>query len=89
MQLRWLPTTLLVDLPNWVGDQMMALPALHRLVEENRGGLTVLHTRPHLTRFLASGNLANISGYHLGLASTSPFVTRETPTTGGSAEPEP
>jgi ADP-heptose:LPS heptosyltransferase len=54
MQLKWLPTTLLVDLPNWVGDQMMALPALQRLVEGNRGGLTVLHTRPNLTRFLAA-----------------------------------
>ena len=54
MQLEWLPTTLLVDLPNWVGDQMMALPALQRLVEGNRGGLTVLHTRPNMTRFLAA-----------------------------------
>lgn len=54
MQLSWLPTTLLVDLPNWVGDQMMALPALHRLVHGNRGGLTVLHTRPNMTRFLAA-----------------------------------
>ena len=54
MQLRWLPTTLLVDLPNWVGDQMMSLPALHRLVEGNRGGRTVLHTRPNMTRFLAA-----------------------------------
>jgi len=47
-----LPTTLLVDLPNWVGDQMMAMPALSRLVEGNRGGETVLHTRPAMVRFL-------------------------------------
>ncbi len=47
-----LPTTLLVDLPNWVGDQMMAMPAVNRLVEGNRGGRTVLHTRPHMVRLL-------------------------------------
>ena len=45
---------MLVDLPNWVGDQMMAMPALHRLVEGNRGGETVLHTRPNMVRFLAT-----------------------------------
>jgi ADP-heptose:LPS heptosyltransferase len=54
MQASWLPTTLLVDLPNWVGDQMMALPALHRLVEGNGSGTTVLHTRPNMSRFLAA-----------------------------------
>jgi lipopolysaccharide heptosyltransferase II len=43
-----------VDLPNWVGDQMMAMPAVQRLVEGNRGGETVLHTRPPMARFLAS-----------------------------------
>jgi heptosyltransferase-2 len=43
----------LVDLPNWVGDQMMALPAVDRLVEGNRGGVTVLHTRPAMIRLLA------------------------------------
>jgi heptosyltransferase-2 len=42
-----------VDLPNWVGDQMMALPAVDRLVEGNRGGVTVLHTRPAMIRLLA------------------------------------
>ena len=35
-----LPATMLVDLPNWVGDQMMAMPALNRLIEGNRGGET-------------------------------------------------
>jgi heptosyltransferase-2 len=45
---------MLVDLPNWVGDQMMALPALNRLVEGNRGGETVLHTRPLMVRFLSA-----------------------------------
>lgn len=47
-----LPTTMLVDLPNWVGDQMMAMPALARLVEANAGGDTVLHTRPPMVRLL-------------------------------------
>ena len=47
-----LPSTMLVDLPNWVGDQMMAMPALNRLVEGNCGGETVLHTRPPMVRFL-------------------------------------
>lgn len=45
---------MLVDLPNWVGDQMMAMPALNRLVEGNHGGETVLHTRPHMVRFLSA-----------------------------------
>jgi heptosyltransferase-2 len=48
------PATMLVDLPNWVGDQMMAMPALSRLVEGNRGGETVLHTRPPMVRFLSA-----------------------------------
>jgi ADP-heptose:LPS heptosyltransferase len=50
---RRLPTTLLADLPNWVGDQMMAMPAVNRLVEGNRGGRTVLHTRPAMVRLLS------------------------------------
>lgn len=50
---RRLPARLLVDLPNWVGDQMMALPAVDRLVEGNRSGVTVLHTRPAMIRLLA------------------------------------
>ena len=50
---RRLPARLLVDLPNWVGDQMMALPAVDRLVEGNRNGVTVLHTRPAMIRLLA------------------------------------
>ena len=45
---------MLVDLPNWVGDQMMAMPALSRLIEANCGGETVLHTRPPMVRFLAA-----------------------------------
>ncbi len=49
-----LPATMLVDLPNWVGDQMMAMPALNQLIEGNRGGETVLHTRPPMVRFLSA-----------------------------------
>jgi len=45
---------MLVDLPNWVGDQMMAMPALNRLIEGNRGGETMLHTRPPMVRFLSA-----------------------------------
>jgi ADP-heptose:LPS heptosyltransferase len=44
---------MLVDLPNWVGDQMMAMPALYCLIRGNRGGKTVLHTRPPMLRLLA------------------------------------
>ena len=51
---RPLPARLLVDLPNWVGDQMMTMPAVHRLVEGNSGGVTVLHTRPNMVRFLSA-----------------------------------
>ena len=51
---RRFPTKMLVDLPNWVGDQMMTMPAIHRLVEGNRGGRTVLHTRPNMVRFLSA-----------------------------------
>jgi heptosyltransferase-2 len=45
---------MLVDLPNWVGDQMMAMPAVQRLVKSNPGGQTVLHTRPPMVRFLTA-----------------------------------
>jgi ADP-heptose:LPS heptosyltransferase len=45
---------MLVDLPNWVGDQMITMPAVHRLVEGNRGGTTALHTRPNMLRFLSA-----------------------------------
>jgi heptosyltransferase-2 len=45
-----LPGRLLVDLPNWVGDQVMAMPAVRRLEEANRGGETVLHCRPPVRR---------------------------------------
>ena len=47
-----LPARLLVDLPNWVGDQVMALPTIHRLVVGNGGGVTVLHCRPSARRLL-------------------------------------
>jgi heptosyltransferase-2 len=45
---------MLVDLPSWVGDQMMMMPALSRIVEGNRGDVTVLHTRPNMLRFLSA-----------------------------------
>ncbi len=48
-----LPSRLIVDLPNWVGDQVMALPTVHRLVEANVMGDTTLHARPEARRFLA------------------------------------
>jgi heptosyltransferase-2 len=47
-----LPARVLVDLPNWVGDQVMALPAVDRLVEGNASGLTVLSCRPTVRRLL-------------------------------------
>ena len=46
-----LPGRLVVDLPNWVGDQVMALPTVHRLVVGNRDGETTLHPRPAARRF--------------------------------------
>ena len=48
-----LPARLLVDLPNWVGDQVMTLPTVERLVSGNAGGLTVLNSRPAVGRLLA------------------------------------
>ena len=39
--MRPLPCRLLVDLPNWLGDLIHAIPALHRLEAGNRGGVTV------------------------------------------------
>ena len=48
-----LPTRLLVDLPNWLGDLVMALPAVRRLVEANGpAGATTLHSRPPTRRLL-------------------------------------
>lgn len=47
-----LPARVLVDLPNWVGDQVMALPAVDRLVNGNESGLTVLCCRPAVRRLL-------------------------------------
>ncbi len=36
------PAALLVDLPNWVGDVVLAMPAVRALQRANRGGETVL-----------------------------------------------
>ncbi|MCP4895760.1 MAG: glycosyltransferase family 9 protein [bacterium] len=41
-----LPARMIVDLPNWVGDQIMALPTLSRIVEANEGTETVFFCRP-------------------------------------------
>jgi len=45
-----LPSRMVVDLPNWVGDQIMALPTVYRLVEANGAGETTLHARPEASR---------------------------------------
>lgn len=47
------PTRLLIDLPNWLGDLVMAFPATNRLVQANLGGRTVLHVRPAAERFVS------------------------------------
>jgi heptosyltransferase-2 len=47
-----LPARLLIDLPNWLGDQVMALPAVHRMVTANAGAETTLHARPRMVRFV-------------------------------------
>jgi heptosyltransferase-2 len=47
-----LPARMIIDLPNWVGDQIMALPTLARLVEANAGSETVLYCRPPVLRLL-------------------------------------
>ncbi len=47
-----LPVTLLVDLPNWVGDLAMALPLVDRVVRSNGPGRTILHARPTAERLL-------------------------------------
>lgn len=49
-----LPARVLVDLPNWVGDVVMALPAVAEIVRGNRGGETVLHCRPPVATLLAA-----------------------------------
>ncbi len=49
-----LPSRMVVDLPNWVGDQVMALPSVRRLVDGNAGGETTLHARPEAGRLFAS-----------------------------------
>ena len=48
-----LPGRVLVDLPNWLGDFVMALPATDRIVTANRGGTTFLHVRPSTARLAA------------------------------------
>jgi heptosyltransferase-2 len=48
------PTTLVVDLPNWVGDTMMALPAVERLLAANQAGESWLHTRPAVAGLLGA-----------------------------------
>jgi heptosyltransferase-2 len=45
---------LLVDLPNWLGDFVMALPATQRLVDANAHGSTTLHVRPATARLAAA-----------------------------------
>jgi heptosyltransferase-2 len=47
-----LPARLLVDLPNWLGDQVMGLPAVDRLVAANDRGETTIHTRPRVGRLI-------------------------------------
>jgi len=42
------PCRLVVDLPNWVGDHVMAQPAIRRLLDANSEGETTIHTRPSL-----------------------------------------
>jgi len=46
------PTSLLIDLPNWLGDLVMSFPATSRLVRANRRGRTVLHVRPSARRLV-------------------------------------
>lgn len=48
-----LPARLLIDLPNWLGDLVMALPATDRVIRANRGGTTILHVR-HSTAALVA-----------------------------------
>ena len=48
-----LPARLVVDLPTWVGDQILTLPAVDRLVRANRAQMTVLNVRPPLERLFA------------------------------------
>ena len=46
------PTSLFIDLPNWVGDTMMALPAAANLIAANRNGHTLINARPEMSRFI-------------------------------------
>ncbi len=47
-----LPARLLVDLPNWLGDVVMAMPAVERLLAADSGEIAVLHCRPAVRRLL-------------------------------------
>lgn len=47
-----LPARVLVDLPNWLGDLVMALPALDRVVAANRSGVTVVASRARTRRLV-------------------------------------
>jgi lipopolysaccharide heptosyltransferase II len=47
-----LPARLLIDLPNWVGDVALTLPALTGLMGTNANGATTLHCRPAVERLL-------------------------------------
>lgn len=40
------PTHVFIDLPNWLGDLIMAFPATDRILRANHGGRTTLHVRP-------------------------------------------
>jgi ADP-heptose:LPS heptosyltransferase len=46
------PASVIVDLPNWLGDLVMALPALDRLRRANQGGRTVVLARPRTERLV-------------------------------------
>jgi heptosyltransferase-2 len=48
------PSRVVVDLPNWLGDLVMALPALQRILEANRDGASVVLTRPSTARLVGA-----------------------------------
>lgn len=49
-----LPARVLVDLPNWLGDLVMAMPATDRLIQANQGGTTILHVRHASARLVSA-----------------------------------
>lgn len=67
-----LPLTLLIDLPNWVGDLAMALPLVDRLVSSNTPGRTILHARPSAERLLRA--MFPTAGVATVPPKTSPFT---------------